>query len=72
MHHSLLITLWVFLFAHVVVQNNKSLRKKAHQYHFYPFDDQAWGDYSFMDHPHIQTPHIDQLAKESATFTRVM
>ena len=27
-------------------------------------DDQAWGDYSFMNHPHIQTPHIDQLAKE--------
>ena len=26
-------------------------------------DDQAWGDYSFMGHPHIQTPHIDQLAK---------
>ena len=33
-------------------------------------DDQAWGDYSFMDHPHIQTPNIDQLAKESATYTR--
>ncbi len=33
-------------------------------------DDQSWGDYSFMDHPHIQTPHIDQLAKESATYTR--
>ena len=26
-------------------------------------DDQAWGDYSFMGHPHIQTPHVDQLAK---------
>ena len=33
-------------------------------------DDQAWGDYGFMDHPYIQTPHIDQLAKESATYTR--
>ena len=33
-------------------------------------DDQAWGDYSFMGHPHIQTPHIDQLAKESATYTK--
>ena len=33
-------------------------------------DDQAWGDYGFMGHPHIQTPHLDQLAKESLTFTR--
>ena len=33
-------------------------------------DDQAYGDYSFMGHEHIQTPHIDQLAKESLTFTR--
>lgn len=33
-------------------------------------DDQAWSDYSFMGHPHIQTPHLDQLAKESLTFTR--
>ncbi|MCA9081694.1 MAG: sulfatase [Planctomycetaceae bacterium] len=33
-------------------------------------DDQAWGDYSFMGHPHIQTPHLDRLARESLTFTR--
>ena len=33
-------------------------------------DDQAWTDYSFMSHPHIQTPNIDQLAAESLTFTR--
>ncbi|MEZ6134822.1 MAG: sulfatase [Pirellulaceae bacterium] len=33
-------------------------------------DDQAWSDYSFMDHPHIQTPQIDQLARESLLFTR--
>ncbi len=33
-------------------------------------DDQAWNDYSFMGHRHIQTPHLDKLAKESATFTR--
>lgn len=33
-------------------------------------DDQAWTDYSFMGHPHIQTPNIDQLARESLTFTR--
>lgn len=33
-------------------------------------DDQAWTDYGFMGHPHIQTPHLDQLAKESLVFTR--
>ncbi len=33
-------------------------------------DDQAWNDYSFMGHEHIQTPRLDQLARESLTFTR--
>lgn len=33
-------------------------------------DDQGWGDYSFMGHPQIDTPHLDQLAAESLTFQR--
>ncbi len=33
-------------------------------------DDQAYGDYGFMGHPHIQTPNLDRLAAESLTFTR--
>ena len=33
-------------------------------------DDQTFSDYSFMGHEHIETPHIDQLASESITFTR--
>jgi arylsulfatase A-like enzyme len=33
-------------------------------------DDQAWTDYGFMGHPHIQTPNLDKLAKQSAVFTR--
>ena len=33
-------------------------------------DDQAWMDYSFMGHEHIQTPRLDRLAAESATFKR--
>jgi uncharacterized sulfatase len=33
-------------------------------------DDQAWTDYGFMGHPDIQTPHLDQLAKESIVFPR--
>ncbi len=33
-------------------------------------DDQCWNDFSFMGHPHIQTPNLDRLANESLTFTR--
>jgi arylsulfatase A-like enzyme len=33
-------------------------------------DDQAWSDYSFMGHPKIATPRLDQLAAESLTFHR--
>lgn len=33
-------------------------------------DDHSWPDYSFMGHPHIQTPNIDNLASEGLTFTR--
>ncbi|MBT8036143.1 MAG: sulfatase [Verrucomicrobiae bacterium] len=33
-------------------------------------DDQAWTDYSFMGHPAIKTPHLDQLSQQSVTFRR--
>lgn len=33
-------------------------------------DDHAWTDYGFMGHPHLQTPHLDGLARESLTFPR--
>jgi uncharacterized sulfatase len=33
-------------------------------------DDQHWGDYGFMSHPTIQTPHLDRLSKEGLTFRR--
>ncbi|MBL8290464.1 MAG: sulfatase-like hydrolase/transferase, partial [Bryobacterales bacterium] len=25
-------------------------------------DDHGWGDYGFMGHPQIRTPHLDRLA----------
>ncbi len=31
-------------------------------------DDQHYGDYGFMKHPHIRTPHLDKLATESLLF----
>ena len=33
-------------------------------------DDQAWGDFGFMGHPDVATPHLDRLAGEGALFRR--
>ena len=33
-------------------------------------DDQGYGDYGFMGHPVIQTPHLDRLAERSLVFER--
>ncbi len=33
-------------------------------------DDQAWTDYSFIGHEHVQTPHLDRLAAQSLVFRR--
>jgi arylsulfatase A-like enzyme len=33
-------------------------------------DDQAYGDYGFMGHPTVRTPHLDRLAAGGAVFTR--
>lgn len=33
-------------------------------------DDQHWGDYGFMGHPHLRTPHLDRLARESLVYPR--
>jgi uncharacterized sulfatase len=31
-------------------------------------DDQGWTDFGFMGHEVVKTPHLDKLAKQSATF----
>ena len=33
-------------------------------------DDQGWGDTGYNGHPHLKTPHLDQIAREGVTFTR--
>lgn len=33
-------------------------------------DDQGWGDFGFMGHPDIRTPHLDALAQQGAVFPR--
>lgn len=33
-------------------------------------DDQGWGDVGFNGHPHIHTPHLDEMAANGVIFTR--
>lgn len=33
-------------------------------------DDQGWGDVGYNEHPHLKTPHLDQMAREGVKFTR--
>ncbi len=33
-------------------------------------DDQGWGDTGYNGHPHLKTPHLDQMSREGVTFTR--
>ena len=33
-------------------------------------DDQGWGDFGFHDNPHVKTPHLDELARQSVELTR--
>jgi arylsulfatase A-like enzyme len=33
-------------------------------------DDQGWGDTGYNGHPHLKTPHLDQMSEEGVTFTR--
>ena len=33
-------------------------------------DDQGWGDVGYNGHPHLKTPHLDQMSKDGITFNR--
>ena len=33
-------------------------------------DDQGWGDYGFMGHPHLETPNLDRLASAGLLYER--
>jgi len=61
-----------FLFISYTVPGNNTLidEQEPPNIVFIISDDHAWPDYSFMGHPHIKTPNIDNLASESLTFTR--
>lgn len=69
----LLIVITIFSFA--TCQDDKQEKKekqseKPPNIFFILSDDQAWTDYGFMGHEHIETPNLDKLAKESYTFER--
>ena len=71
MYNSLIISLWFLIFCSCDSQKKQKLEEKSPpNIIFILSDDQAWGDYSFMGHPYIKTPNIDQLASESATYSR--
>ena len=60
----------LFIFTLLSCDNAKTSKsKKDPNIIFIISDDQSWGDYSFMGHPHIQTPNIDQLAAEGVIFS---
>jgi arylsulfatase A-like enzyme len=67
-------TLGVVLFVFVMgCQNSATVLKPTQEklnIVFILSDDQAWGDYGFMGHKTIKTPHLDKLASESLLFKR--
>src|SRR5438094_9922766 len=65
--HSLLVSLFAPLAALAAPDAAKSERPNIV---LIIADDQGAGDYGFMGHPHVQTPHLDKLATQSLTFTR--
>lgn len=71
MYNSLIISLLFLIFCSCGTPKKQKLEEESPpNIIFILSDDQAWGDYSFMGHPYIKTPNIDQLASESATYLR--
>lgn len=67
---------WVLVTGSIVGAANTPIAEEAATDRPFPnvvlilSDDQAWSDYQFTGHPHIRTPNLDRLAKESLTFKR--
>ena len=59
------ITLIIFL-----LYSGTTFAKKPPNVVFILSDDQSWTDYGFMAHPHIETPHLDQLASKGILYER--
>lgn len=67
------LTLWIGIQVTSCKEANKEIVEKQEEMPpnivFILSDDQAWTDYGFMGHDHIETPNLDKLASESRTFT---
>ena len=62
--------IFALLLAPVVALHAADAPQKKPNVVFIISDDQGAGDYGFMRHPHLQTPHIDKLAARSLAFPR--
>ncbi len=69
MQRPLILSVLAILFS-VCVATAQDARKPPPNVVLIVSDDQAWTDYGFMGHPHIQTPRLDRLARESLVFRR--
>ncbi|TKD63413.1 sulfatase [Flavobacterium sp. ASW18X] len=73
---NLTILLWTVLVCFASCKENKQnnetakVEERPPNIVFILSDDQAWTDYGFMGHEHIETPNLDKLAGESLTFER--
>jgi uncharacterized sulfatase len=67
MKQKIIITLWSALFLLCAFTASAADRPNIV---YIISDDQAWTDYGFMGHPHIRTPNLDKLARQSVVFER--
>ncbi|MCP4811550.1 MAG: sulfatase-like hydrolase/transferase, partial [Planctomycetaceae bacterium] len=67
MKQKIIITLWSALF--VLCAFTASAADRPNIVYIIS-DDQAWTDYGFMGHPHIRTPNLDKLTRQSVVFER--
>lgn len=64
------ITLSFFSFQSSLLAQNPSFEEQRPNFIFIVVDDMRWDEFSAAGHPYLQTPNIDQLAKEGARFTQ--
>ena len=70
-HHGRIIAILLLAWSHAAAGSAaEAARPAARNVVLIVSDDQHWRDYGFMGHPHLRTPHLDRLARESLVFPR--
>ena len=70
------IILFVIAYAIVFIFGCQPAEKQEKEQIKYPniilimSDDQGWGDVGYNGHPHLKTPHLDEMASNGAQFNR--